>query len=182
MKFLVKYISVLGLTGLSIFHIKDLTPFTECLYYSIEYTLLTILFLCLAKFFMNFRDKLFFQILSSYFGLKILYNIGLYIPLINDKFYLWNTELWSFIVTLLIITILIIIQINYVGEKGRIYFQSIRKKGKDLIYACSSINFYNIINNCKRVKVRITLQKIWRLCNKNLRKFSRSNRCTTEIR
>ena len=143
MKFVVKYAALIGLGILGIFHrtpMDKLTPLMECSYFVVEYSLLTILFVYLAKLSNNFRDIIFFRVLSTYFGLKLIYNICAYIPYMNDKLVLWDSEFWGYIFTLIVITILMIIQLTYVTLK----------KGKtNFLHICSTrINTYFTDNEC----------------------------------
>lgn len=116
MKDLVKYIIIVGLMCLAYCHTRDWTTFTMALYFGVEYFLLMTIFIYLAIISKGI-DKAFFLILSPYFGLKLIYNTLLYIEPVNRKFELYNSELWGFIITVIIVVSLICIQISYAKKR-----------------------------------------------------------------
>jgi hypothetical protein len=117
MKEFVKYILIIGLGILAFYHFHEVTPFTICLYFNTEYSLLTIILMYLAVQSKG-REKLLFGISSGYFGLKIIYNTLLCIEPLGVKLGLNNSEEWGAIFTCVIIVILIIIQYRYVIKEG----------------------------------------------------------------
>ena len=116
MKEIVKHILIVCLFGLGFYHIHDLTNFTRALFFNCEYLALTSILIYLATIFKG-KERWFFGILSTYFGLKMVYNTLLYITPIGVKLGLYNSEFWGFIFTGIIIICLIVIQYKYVKEE-----------------------------------------------------------------
>lgn len=165
--------SLIGLGILAVFHKSELTPLMECLYFGVEYSLLIMLFIYLATFFTKFKDVIFFRILSFYFGLKFLYNIGVYIPYIRAKLVLGNSEFWGYIFTLIIIAILIIIQLTYVIQY---------KKGKNNFFHSCSNNINTTLFTCKRVTFQGIQKRIRSLYERSLRCINRGYRSLRSFR
>lgn len=118
MKDIVKYIMIVSLTILAIYHkAEEPTPLLDCLYFAVEYLALASVFMYLAMLMTSFKDMVFFAVLSGYFALKLIYNTFLYIDTISVKMGMHGSETWGFAFTVIIILGLILIQFGYVKER-----------------------------------------------------------------
>lgn len=116
MKELVKYILIVSVGILGLYHLKGDTPFWHCLYFNVEYLSLATVIMYLA-YMSRGVERCLFGVLSGYFALKIVYNTLLYIRPIGVKLGLNNSELWGMIFTGIVLVFLIITQLRYVLVK-----------------------------------------------------------------
>ena len=118
MKEVVKYILIIYLGVLAFYHKSELTNFTMALYFGSEYVAMGVMTIYLATISKGI-EKWLFVLVSGYLGLKLIYNTLLYIDPISEKLWLYNSEFWGYLLTVVIIVILIIIQFRYVLVKKR---------------------------------------------------------------